>query len=338
MIDKKNLIPVQIAGFGRFVPESVVTNNDLAKIVETTDEWITTRTGIKERHVVSGNETNVSLGVKAAQQALDYAGMKAEEIDLIIAATSLPDNLYPSTACEIQGELGATKAAAFDLVAACSGLIYAMNVARNFIMTGTYENVLVIGTDVHSRFTNWRDRATCVLFGDGAGALILKKSEDGENDILAIDIQADGARGKELVLALPGTNCPLVEPNTARSPYVEMNGKEIYKFAVTTMPPSIQKCLESADMTIEDVDYLVPHQANIRIIEAIKDRLGLEEDQVIANVHKYGNTSAASVPIALSEAVEEGKVKLPCTAVLCGFGAGLTWGTAIVKIRERKNK
>ena len=337
MINGKELNPVSIIGIGKYVPETVVTNDDIAKIVDTNDEWIVTRTGIKERRVVSGDETAASLAINAAKDALGYAGIDPKEIDLIITATSMPDALYPSTSCEVQGALGATNAAAFDVVAACSGLIYGLNIARNFIMAGTYNTVLLIGVDVHSRFLDWNDRGTCVLFGDGAGALIVKKSEDDINDILAIDMHADGSKASELKIPLNGKNCPLVEPKTEKKQQVDMNGREIYKFAVRVVPESILNAINAAGLSIDDIDYLIPHQANMRIVQAITERLNLKEDQVIVNLDKYGNTSTASIPIALTEALGN-KVSTPSRMVMCGFGAGLTWGTAIVNWRAKDKR
>jgi len=339
MINKNTeLNPVTIAGVGKYVPETVIKNEDLAKIVDTNDEWILSRTGIKERRVVSGDETSVSLAVKAAMDAMGYAGISPEEIDLIITATSLPDNLYPSTSCEVQLAIGAKNAAAFDIVAACSGLIYGLNIARNFIMCGTYKTVLIIGVDVHSRFVDWSDRSICILFGDGAGAMVVKKSEDGINDILAVDMSADGTKSAELKIPLYGKNCPLVEPNTPQDQTVYMNGREVYKFAVSVVPESIQKSLAIADLSVSDLDFLIPHQANMRIVSAITDRLKLKTEQVIVNLDKYGNTSTASIPLALAEALGENKIPDSSILALCGFGAGLTWGTAIVRWRAKDQR
>lgn len=327
-------IPVMISAIGYHVPETVITNEDLSKLVETNDEWITSRTGIKERRVVSGNEDGATLGTAAARDALRKVDLKVEDIDLIIAAASVPTNAYPATACEIQAAIGAVNAAAFDITAACSGLIYAMNVAKGFIASGIYKNVLVVATDANSKFVDWTDRATCVLFGDGAGAMVLQQSTDGIDDIIAIDLYADGSYAKEIVMPLSGKNCPLVEPNTQRPLHIFMNGKEVYKFVVTKMPDYIMKILEKANMKPDDIDYLIPHQANLRIIDAMADRLGYDSKKVIVNIQKYGNTSAASIPIALVEGVKDGKIKLPSKAILCGFGAGMTCGTTIVRLRE----
>ena len=330
----KGLIPLKIAGVGYCVPETIITNDDLTKLYDTSDEWIYTRTGIKERRVVSGEENAIDLGYKAALNAIEKAKINLEEIDLIIAASSAPPDLYPAMACRIQDKLGIKNIPAFDVTAACSGLIYTLSMAKAFISSGMYKTVLIIAADNNSRLCDWDDRSVSILFGDGAGAMIVTQSNDGIDDILAIDIRADGSIGEFITLPLTGKNCPLVEQCEQRLPYVKMNGKEVYKFAVKIVPHYIEKCLEAANMKAEDVDYLIPHQANQRIIEAIQSRLGYSDEKVISNIKYYGNTSAASVPIALAEGVESGKVKLPSTAILCGFGAGMTWGVAIVRLRE----
>lgn len=329
-----NLIPLRIAGVGYSVPKTVITNEDLTKLYDTSDEWIFTRTGIKERRVVSGEETAIDLGYDAAKNALEKSKINPEKIDLIIAASSAPPNLYPAMACRIQAKLGIKNIPAFDVTAACSGLIYALSMAKAYINSGIYKNILIIAADNNSRLCDWNDRGTSILFGDGAGAMVVTQAEDGIDDILALDIRADGSIGEYITLPLTGQNCPLVEPCEEKPPYVCMNGKEVYKFVVKVLPQYIDQCLEQANMKPEDVDYLIPHQANQRIIEAVQERLGYSDEKVISNIKYYGNTSAASVPIALAEGVESGKVKLPSTAILCGFGAGMTWGVAIVRLRE----
>jgi len=328
------LIPLKIAGVGYSVPKTVITNDDLTKLYDTSDEWIFTRTGIKERRIVSGEENARDLGFEAAKNALDKAGIKAEELDMIIAASSAPADLYPAMACRIQARLGVKNFPAFDVTAACSGLIYTLEMARAFIGSGIYKKILIVATDNNSRFCDWEDRGVSILFGDGAGAMVVTEAEDGINDILAIDIKADGSIGEYITLPLTGKNCPLVEPCEEKPVTIKMNGKEVYKFAVKIVPEYIDKCLEKAGMSAEDVDYFIPHQANQRIIEAIQQRLKYSDEKVISNIKHYGNTSAASVPIALAEGVQSGKIKLPSTAILCGFGAGMTWGVAIVRLRE----
>lgn len=328
------LIPLKIAGVGYCVPETIITNDDLTKLYETSDEWIYTRTGIKERRIVSGNENAIDLGYKAALNALEKAKIKAEDLDLIIAASSAPPDLYPSIACRIQAKLGAGKIPSFDVTAACSGLIYILDMAKAFIASGQYKKILLVATDNNSRVCDWSDRSTSVLFGDGAGAMVVTEAEDGIDDILAIDIRADGLISEYITLPLTGTSCPLVEPCEEKPVHIKMNGREVYKFVVKILPEYIDKCLEKAGMKAKEVDYLIPHQANQRIIEAVQQRLGYDDDKVISNIKYYGNTSAASIPIALAEGVEKGKIKLPSTAILCGFGAGMTWGVAIVRLRE----
>lgn len=334
MKNNENNIPIMIAGMGYAVPKTVITNDDLSKILDTSDEWISTRTGIKERRICSGEENAVTLGIQAAYNALAKAKMKPEEIDLVIVAASVPTMAYPSTACQIQGEIGATNAAAFDVTAACAGMVYAMNVAKAFISSGTYENILIVATDANSKFVNWEDRAVCVLFGDGAGAMVLKKSPDGISDIIEIDMFSIPEGVGYIQLPISGKNCPLVEPNEQKPLHIYMNGREVYKFVVREMPDLIMNCIERAGLTPEEIDYLIPHQANLRIIDAMAERLNYDSNKVIVNINKYGNTSAASIPIALVEAVEEGKIKLPSKAILTGFGAGMTCATAIVRLRE----
>ncbi len=328
------LISLKIAGVGYSVPETVITNADLTKLYDTSDEWITTRTGIKERRLVSGEENAVDLGYKAALNALEKAKISPNELDLIIAASSAPPDLYPSIACRIQAKLGVDCIPAFDVTAACSGLIYTLDIAKAYIASGKCKKILLVATDNNSRLCDWSDRSVSILFGDGAGAMVVTDAEDGVDDILAIDIRANGSIGEYLTLPLTGQNCPLVEPCEQKPAHIKMNGKEVYKFAVRIVPEYIDKCLERAKMKPDDIDYLIPHQANQRIIEAIQHRLSYDDSKVISNIQYYGNTSAASVPIALAEGVESGKVKLPSTAILCGFGAGMTWGVAIVRLRE----
>ena len=264
------------------------------------------------------------------------AKIKPEELDLIISASSAPPKLYPAIACQLHEKLGITRPIpAFDLTAACSGLIYALQVARGFIGTGIYKTILIVAADNNSRITNWEDRGTSILFGDGAGAMVVTASDDGIDDILSINISANGSIGQMIYTNMPAHNCPLVEQSDLTGDgLIHMNGKEVYKFAVTTVPNYVVDCIEKSGMTSEEIDYLIPHQANQRIIESIQNRLKYSDDKVISNIKYYGNTSAASIPIALVEGVEQGKIKLGSTAVLCGFGAGMTWGAAVVRLRE----
>ena len=331
-----NFIPLKIAGVGYSVPKTVVTNEDLTKLYDTSDEWIYTRTGIKERRVVSGNETAVDLGFDAAKKAIEKSGIDINDIDCIISAASVPPQLYPTLACTLQAKLGIKKTIpAFDMTAACSGLIYALQVARGMVGTGIYKTILIVAADNNSRITNWNDRGTSILFGDGAGAMVVAASDDEIDDILSINISADGSIGQMIYTNMPAHNCPLVEQaDEVGDGVIHMNGKEVYKFAVSTVPGYVVECIEQSGMTSDEIDYLIPHQANQRIIEAIQSRLKYSDEKVISNIKYYGNTSAASIPIALVEGVEQGKIKLPSTAVLCGFGAGMTWGAAVVRLRE----
>ena len=329
-----NYKPVQILSIGKAVPEKVVTNDDLAGILDTSDEWISTRTGIKKRHIASGNENSTMFGIEAAKDALSKTNLNGADIDAIIVASSNPYNIYPSTGCCIQEAIGAKNAIAFDITAACTGMLYALEIGRNFINSGKYKNVLLVATDTNSKFVDWNDRSTCVLFGDGAGAIIITEAKDGINDIIALNLNADGTLGKHITMNMAGDNCPLVEPSTEGKKKITMNGKEVYKFVIKTMPESISKCLTDANLKPSDIDYLVPHQANYRIIEGLQARLDFKNEQVIVNIDEYGNTSAASVPIALSEGLKKGTIKTPSKAILCAFGAGMAWGSAIVRLRE----
>lgn len=330
-----NAIPLRIAGVGYSVPETVVTNEDLTKLYDTSDEWIYTRTGIKERRLVSGNESAVDLGVEAAKKALDKSGIKPEDIEIVIVASSAPPQLYPAIGCRIQTALGiANNAPAFDITAACSGLIYALSIARGYIASGMYKNILIVATDNNSRLLNWEDRTASILFGDGAGAMVVTASEDGVDDIISLDIRADGSIGDLISLQLSGKNCPLVEPNDEIPQFIQMNGKEVYRFVARVLPEYVEQLIADAGMKAEDIDYLIPHQANLRIIQAVQERLGYSDEKVVTNIKYYGNTSAASIPLAMVEGVEKGKVKLGSTAILTGFGAGMTWGGCIVRLRE----
>ncbi len=327
-------IPIKIAGIGFQVPETVITNDDLTKILDTSDEWIRTRTGIEKRHVLSGNESAVEMGIGAAKKALAKSKINAKDLDYIIVAASLGTHIYPSTACEVQRAIGATNAACFDITAACSGLIYSLGIARGFIKSGMAKNILVVATDAVSRCVDWTDRASCVLFGDGAGSMVLTVSDDEQDDILAIDLKAEGHLGHYIQMPTPGKNCPLVEPNDEPKMFVNMDGKEVYKYVVTKLPNYIEECVAKSELKMNEIDYLVPHQANLRIIEALEKRLEFNPDNVISNIKDYANTSAASIPIALVEAIESGKMKLPCSAILTGFGAGMTVGTTVIRLRE----
>ncbi len=333
MTDK--LIPLRIAGIGYGLPKTVVTNDDLTKLYDTSDEWIYSRTGIKERRVVAGEENAIDLGFDASQKAIAKSGIDPEEIDLIIAASSAPPDLYPAIACHIHKRLGIKRQIpAFDITAACSGLIYGLSIAKAYISSGMYKNILIVASDNNSKLVDWTDRGTSILFGDGAGAMVVTQAEDGIDDVIAVDIKADGNFGHLIELPLDGKNCPLVEQYEPKPVGIKMNGRGVYTFVAKVLPHYVEELITNAGMKADDIDYLIPHQANIRIIEAVQERLGYSDDKVVTNIKYYGNTSAASIPIALAESVEKGKVKLGTTAVLCGFGAGMTWGGAIVRLRE----
>lgn len=328
------LIPLRIAGIGYSVPETVITNDDLTKLYETSDEWIYSRTGIKERRLVSGNENAIDLGEKAAKNAIEKSGIDKEDIDLIIAASAAPIEIY-SMGCQIHKRLGIQKPVpAFDISAACTGLIYGLSLAKGLIASGMYKNILIVATDNNSKLLDWTDRGTSILFGDGAGAMVVTQAQDGIDDIIAIDIKSDGNYDHLISLRFDGKNCPLVEPNESVPSLIRMNGRGVYAFVAKILPKYVEELIQNAGMTSDDIDYMVPHQANIRIIQAVQERLGLPEEKVVTNLKYYGNTSAASIPIALVESVEKGRMKLNSTALLCGFGAGMTWGGAIVRLRD----
>lgn len=307
---------VGIIGTGHYAPDNIVTNKDLEKIVDTSDEWIKSRTGIEERRIAKDDEDSSDMAFKAAERALQDADLTAEDIDLILVATVTPDTPFPSVACMIQERLGATKAAAMDVAAACAGFMYGVITAQQFIETKAYKHVLVVGVDKLSKITDWTDRNTCVLLGDGAGAAVLGEVSEGKG-ILSFELGSDGSGGKDLY--------------QNKENYLEMNGREVFKFAVRQMPQSSVNVIEKAGLNKEDVDYLVPHQANIRIMEAARQRLGISEDKMAKTVQNYGNNSSASIPIALSESVQQGKIKDDDIIVLVGFGGGLTWGAVAIK-------
>ncbi|MFZ3170506.1 MAG: beta-ketoacyl-ACP synthase III [Carboxydocellales bacterium] len=326
-----NLIPAGITGTGIGVPDRVMTNADLEKIVDTSDDWITSRSGIKQRRIVEPGVYTSDLAVKAAREALAQAGLAAEDLDAIIIGTVTPDYPFPSAACVVQEKLGAHRAAAFDLSAGCTGFMFAITVGAQFINTGMYRNVLVIGAETLSRILNWQDRTTCVLFGDGAGAVVLQPVSPGKG-LLACDLGSDGTGVPLLLQKAGGSRYPASAETVAQNQHsISMAGKEVFKFAVKVMGEAAEKAIAKAGMTIADIDYFIPHQANIRIIDAATKRLGLDKDKVFINVDRYGNTSSASIGIALAEAVREGKVKDGDTLVLVGFGAGLTWGACVLR-------
>ncbi len=322
---------VGILGIGHYVPEKILTNFDLEKMVDTSDEWITERTGIKQRHIAAAEEATSDLALNAGRKALADAGVKAEELDLIIVATASPDHAFPSTACLVQDRIGAVNAAAFDLSAGCSGFVYSLGVASQMIKTGLYKKALIIGAETLSRIMNWKDRNTCVLFGDGAGAAVIGEVEDGYG-VLGIDLGADGSGGKYLYQPAGGSRKPASQETIDGYEHtIHMNGPEVFKFAIQIMGKTAKTALKNAGMKPEELDMLFPHQANLRIISSAAKRLKMPMEKVWVNVDKYANTSAASIPIALCEAQEAGVLKKGDNILLVGFGAGLTWSAIVLK-------
>ena len=323
---------IAITGCGSAAPEAVLTNEHLAQMVATSDEWINTRTGMSNRHIASATESLSQLSAVAAKNAIAMAGITATDIDLIILATSTPDDLFGS-ACKIQGLIGATNAVAFDLGAACSGFIFALITASGFIRTGVYKNVLIIGADILSRWVDWSDRSSCVLFGDGAGAMVCQGIDRGDH-LLSFGMYSNGSQNDSLNLNYYSQSKPLVENITAQyGSYqpITMNGREVYRFAVAKVPEAISKAMFQANLTADDIDWLLLHQANQRIMDAVAKRLKIPTEKILSNVAEYGNTSAASIPLALDAAVRDGKVQPGHIIAASGFGAGLTWGAAIFK-------
>lgn len=324
--------PVTIAGTGSYVPEKVLTNADLEKFVDTNDEWITSRTGIKERRIAADDEFTSHLATKAAERALEQANLAAEDVQLIIVATISPDTITPATACYVQHNLGATKAIAFDISAACSGFLYAMKMAKRMISDGAYENALIIGAEKLSSFVNWEDRNTCVLFGDGAGAAVLRRASEDEGRVLATEMGSNGKHTGILHIPGGGSACPTTPANADQKlASLNMAGREVFKLAVTAMKNAAETVIERAGLTADDIKLVIPHQANLRIIDAIADRLTIPNEKVFVNLHKYGNTSAAAVAIALDEAHREGRFQRGDNIVLVVFGAGLTWAATAIE-------
>jgi 3-oxoacyl-[acyl-carrier-protein] synthase-3 len=322
-----------ITGWGMYVPDRVLTNDDLAQFVDTSDEWIRSRTGIRERRVAAEHETAASMATHAGRFACEKAGIDPSEIELVVAATFTPDQYMPSVASVVQGGLGANRAAAFDLNAACSGFVYALAVGTQFIQAGTYSRVLVVGVDLISRFLNYQDRSTCVLFGDGAGAVILEPSADPEG-VLAIDLGSDGDNAEHLTLGDPAAFGGLNGAETIRRPFIEMNGQEVFRFAVKMMGDSTARVIRQAGLSTRDIDLFIPHQANQRIIDAAAKRLAIAPERVWVNVDRYGNTSAASIPICLVEADGAGALRAGMNVAMVGVGGGLSWASAVVRWSE----
>ena len=320
-----------ISGVGSYVPERILTNADLEKMVETTDEWITSRTGIKERRIAAAGEFTSDLAAKAAERAMKMAGITAEQIDLIIVASITPDMPFPNTACLVQQKIGARRVPAFDIEAACSGFIYALEIGQQFIMSRAYETVLVIGAEKLSAITDWTDRNTCVLFGDGAGAAILQ-SRPGSHGLLTAVMGADGTKNNLIHMPGGGSRCPAsADSVAAKLHYLRMDGRETFKSAVQAMYHAAQEALRRCELDISKIKCIIPHQANRRIIDVVGERLGATPEQLFVNLDKYGNTSAASVAIALDEAVTSGKISRGDLILLVVFGSGLTWGAAVIE-------
>ncbi len=307
----------ELTGLGMYVPPRVLTNEDLEKFLDTSDEWITTRTGIKERRIAEEWEKASDLGYHAAKEAIENSGLSSKDIDVVIVATSTPDMIFPSTACFLADKLKCNKPMAFDISAACSGFIYGLTLARTFIASGQAENILVVGSEVFSKIVDWNDRTTAVLFGDGAGAVVVSKTNN-DKGILSAVMRSDGSHWGSLY-------CPVGEK-------IKMRGRETFKLAIKNMAEASMKALEEAGLTLDDIKLIIPHQANIRIIRALAEKLEIPEDKVFSNIHRYGNTSAASIPIAMYEAKEEGRFHEGDYILLTAFGGGLTWGAIVLRV------
>jgi 3-oxoacyl-[acyl-carrier-protein] synthase-3 len=320
-----------ITGIGSFLPKKVLTNDDLTKMLDTTDEWITKRTGIKERRIVENGVTASDLAIEASLRALDDANVLPSEVDLIVAATITPDCLVPSTACFLQDKIGASNAGAFDILAACAGFVYALSIAKSFVASGAMKTVLVVGTECLSKITDYTDRSTCILFGDGAGAVIVQRG-NGRREIITTHLGSDGSQAELLMLPAGGSKLPTShETIESRSHYIRLKGKELFKVAINNMVDVITKTVAENNMKIEDIDLIIPHQSNIRIIEAAMDRLKLPRKKAYINIDRFGNTSSASIPIAIDEIDKGGMLNPGDSVLLVAFGGGLTWSSSIIK-------
>jgi len=321
-----------ITGTGSALPERRLTNDDLSRMVETNDQWITQRTGIKERRIAGQGESTATLATAAARRALDAAGLEPADLDLVIVATITPEMVFPSTACFVAAALGLHSTPAFDMAAACSGFIYALNTGANFIKAGQYKTVLVIGAETLSRIVDYTDRASCILFGDGAGAVVLQRSNDPRKGVVYASLHADG-NGAEAMKCMPGSLHPIDAALVdSRDQYIKLKGREVYKFAVTKFAELIEDAMRVAELTKDQVKLIIPHQVNQRIIDSAMERLAMPPEQAHVNIDRYGNTSAASIPIALDEARRAGKIQPGDALIFVAFGAGLTWANAVVKV------
>jgi len=334
MLGNHNLNPprrAKIIGLGKGVPANILTNQDLERLIDTTDEWITTRTGVKERRIVSPQQSTNDLAEEASRQALQASGLNADDLELIILCTVAPDQYVPAGACDLQYRLGARQAAAFDLNAACSGFLFGLSVAQAFVAAQMFSKILVVGAEALSRLVDYQDRSTCIIFGDGAGAAVVAASDD-ETGILGFDMGADGSGGSLLQIPGGGTKIPASHASVDQKlHYIRMKGKELFRPAVRAMLASMDRALASAQLSRQDIDWVIPHQANMRIIEALAARMNISMDRIFINLNRYGNTSGASIPLALAEAVEQDLLAPGDIVVLAGFGAGLTWGSMIVR-------
>ena len=321
-----------ITGWGKYLPPTVLTNHDLAEIVDTSDEWIVEHTGIRERRIAAVGDTTASMATAAAQQALERAGLAATDLDLIIVSTSSPDRQLPGAAPIVQSMLGAEQAPAFDLRSGCSGFVFGLSVARQYILSGSYRRVLVVGSEIVSRFLNWSDRRTCVLFGDGAGAALLEPAGEDEVGLMDFVLRTDGSGGKFLYMPGGGSlNPPSHETVDKKMHVIHQEGRQVFKFAVTEMANVSEEILRRNNLTPQQVKLFVPHQANLRIISALAERLNLSDDQVIVNIERYGNTTSATIPICLYEAARDGRIRKGDWVVLASFGAGFTWGSTLLR-------
>jgi 3-oxoacyl-[acyl-carrier-protein] synthase-3 len=321
-----------IAGTGSALPAKELSNDDLARMVETSDEWITTRTGIKIRRIAEDSETTAHLATSAARKALEESGLEPNEVELIIIGTITPEMVFPSTACFVQDALGAKNAWAFDISAACSGFVYSLSIAQHFIESGRHKNAIVIGAETLSKITDYTDRTSCILFGDGAGAVVLKRADDGKKGVLYSTMSSDGSGWTSLNCQAYGSRFPVSKQlEDAKKVFMQINGREVYQLAVRKIVETVNDCLDKCNLKIDDIAMLIPHQMNARIIESAAKRLELSEDKVFMNIATYGNTSAASIPIALDECVRAGRVKSGDIIILVTFGAGLTWGANVIQ-------
>jgi 3-oxoacyl-[acyl-carrier-protein] synthase III len=323
----------RISGTGHYLPEKLLTNADLEKLVDTNDAWIVERTGMKVRHLAADGQNTTDLALIASQKALEAANLKATDLDLIVFCTVSPDTLMPSAACVLQAKLGARKIMAFDLSAACSGFVYGISVADQFIRTGVYKNILVVGAEILHRYVNYKDRDTCILFGDGAGAIVLSRAEENQDSkVMGQHFYADGTLGELFVLPAGGSAIPMSQRVLDEGlNFVRMKGREIFKNAVRTMSICCSEVITQAKIETKDIDWMIPHQANLRILEAVAEHFGIDKSKVVINVHEIGNTSAATVPIALDQAVRDGRVKRGQNVMLTAFGAGLTGGSVLLR-------